>query len=92
MTDPRKRFLLKAAGLATLATALLACGKKDEAPAPTAEPGPAPASAAAASPEPLKIAFAYVGPTGDAGWTFAHDTARKAIEAEFGAKIQTTFV
>jgi simple sugar transport system substrate-binding protein len=28
---------------------------------------------------------------GDGGWTFAHDNARKAIEAEFGDKVQTTF-
>jgi basic membrane protein A len=52
-------------------------------------------SAAPAAPEkgaPLKVAFAYVGPVGDAGWTFAHDKARKAVEAEFGAKIVTSFV
>jgi basic membrane protein A len=51
--------------------------------------------AAPAAPEkgaPLKVAFAYVGPVGDAGWTFAHDKARKAVEAEFGAKIVTSFV
>jgi simple sugar transport system substrate-binding protein len=90
MIDPRKRFLLKAAGLATVAAALVACGKKEEAPASAADPASAPVAAAKA--EPLKVAFAYVGPTGDAGWTFAHDTARKAIEAEFGDKIQTTFV
>ena len=42
--------------------------------------------------KPLKVAFAYVGPVGDAGWTFAHDKARKAVEAEFGDKVQTTFV
>jgi simple sugar transport system substrate-binding protein len=34
----------------------------------------------------------YVGPVGDAGWTFAHDQARKAVEAEFGAKVKTSFV
>jgi len=45
-----------------------------------------------AAPAPLKIAFAYVGPVGDAGWTFAHDKARKAVEAEFGAKVVTSFV
>jgi simple sugar transport system substrate-binding protein len=47
-----------------------------------------PADAAA----PLKIGFAYVGPVGDAGWTFAHDKARKAVEAEFGGKVTTVFV
>ena len=50
------------------------------------------ASAAAPKPEPLKIAFVYVGPVGDGGWTFAHDNGRKALEAEFGDKIATTFV
>jgi basic membrane protein A len=42
--------------------------------------------------EPLKIGFVYVGPVGDAGWTFAHDTGRKALEAKYGARIKTTFV
>ena len=42
------------------------------------------------APAPLKIAFAYVGPVGDAGWTFAHDKARKAVEAEFGDKVKTS--
>jgi basic membrane protein A len=41
---------------------------------------------------PLKVAFAYVGPVGDAGWTFAHDKARKAAEASFGGKVKTSFV
>src|SRR5258708_39394400 len=49
------------------------------------------AGTAAAAP-PLKIGFAYVGPVGDAGWTFAHDKARKAVEAEFGPKVTTIFV
>ena len=35
---------------------------------------------------------AYIGPVGDGGWTFAHDNGRKALEAEYGSKIQTTFV
>ncbi len=34
----------------------------------------------------------YIGPVGDAGWTFAHDQGRKAVEAEFGDKVKTTFV
>ncbi|ASM75922.1 membrane protein [Vitreoscilla filiformis] len=88
-----KRRLLTLAGSATLvaSAALVGCGKKEEAPAPASTPS-APASAAAAKPEPLKIAFAYVGPVGDGGWTFAHDNARKALEKEFGDKIVTTFV
>ncbi|HNG82400.1 MAG TPA: BMP family ABC transporter substrate-binding protein, partial [Burkholderiaceae bacterium] len=96
MTLLAKRALLKLSGASALAAvALLAgCGKKEEAPAAAASaPASAPAPAAAASkPEPLKVAFAYVGPVGDAGWTFAHDNARKAVQAEFGDRIVTTFV
>ncbi len=42
--------------------------------------------------EPLKIGFVYVGVTGDGGWTYAHDQARKALEKEFGNKIVTQIV
>jgi simple sugar transport system substrate-binding protein len=87
MTDVQKRALLKFAAItAVAAAALVGCGKKEEAAAPAAAP------AVAAKAEPLKIAFAYVGPVGDGGWTFAHDNARKALEKEFGDKIQTSFV
>jgi basic membrane protein A len=89
MNDMRRWVLMLAAG-----AALAACGKKDE-PAPTAAPAATPAPTAAASAPaaaaPLKIAFAYIGPVGDGGWTFAHDNGRKAVEKEFGAKVQTTF-
>ena len=93
MTDHHKRSLLKLADLAAAASALVACGKKDE-PAPTPAPAPAPAAEAPApaKADPLKIAFAYVGPVGDGGWTFAHDNARKALEKEYGDKIVTSFV
>ena len=93
MTDHHKRSILKLAALAAAASALVACGKKDE-PAPTAAaPAPAPAAEQpAAKAEPLKIAFVYVGPVGDGGWSFAHDNARKALEQEFGDKVQTSFV
>ncbi|MGE5117051.1 MAG: BMP family ABC transporter substrate-binding protein [Betaproteobacteria bacterium] len=90
-----KRSLLKLAGWGALAAAaaLAGCGKKEEA-APSAASAPAASapSAAASAAGPLKIAFAYVGPVGDGGWTYAHDRGRKAVEAEFGAKVQTSFV
>jgi simple sugar transport system substrate-binding protein len=90
MTDVQKRSLLKLAALTAVASAaLVGCGKKEE-PAPA--PAPAPAAAPAPKPEPLKIAFAYVGPVGDGGWTFAHDNGRKAVEKEFGDKVVTSFV
>ena len=91
MTDLQKRTLLKVAALTAVASAaLVGCGKKEE-PAPAPAPAPA-ASAPAPKAEPLKIAFAYVGPVGDGGWTFAHDNGRKALEKEFGDKIKTSFV
>lgn len=46
----------------------------------------------AGSHEPTKVGFVYVGPTGDFGWTHEHDLGRQAIEAEFGDKVETTFV
>ncbi|MGH6978729.1 MAG: BMP family ABC transporter substrate-binding protein, partial [Brevundimonas sp.] len=73
------------------AALLAGCGKKEEPPAPASATGAAPAAPAAAA-GPLKIGFAYVGPVGDGGWSFAHDNARKALEKEFGDKIVTSFV
>ncbi len=91
MTDLKKRTFFKLAALsAVAAAALVGCGKK-EAPAPVTAPVAA-APAAPAKPEPLKIAFAYVGPVGDGGWTFAHDNGRKEIEKVYGDKIITSFV
>jgi simple sugar transport system substrate-binding protein len=96
MTSSSKRSLIKLAGWSSLAAAaaLVGCGKKEETPAAAAPASAAPVAAASApaKPEPLKIAFAYVGPVGDGGWTFAHDNARKAVEKEFGDKIVTSFV
>jgi simple sugar transport system substrate-binding protein len=85
-----KRSLLAAGVSAALLAALAGCGKKEEPKA--AAPAPAAAPAAAEKPAPLKIAFAYVGPVGDGGWTFAHDNGRKAVEKEFGDKVVTSFV
>jgi basic membrane protein A len=71
---------------------LSGCSKK-AAPEATPESGSAALTASAApAAGPLKVAFAYVGPVGDAGWTFAHDHARKEVQAEFGDKVVTSFV
>ncbi len=85
MTDSHKRTWRRAAVLSLVAAVLVVgCGKKEE---PKSVP-----VAEAPKAEPLKIAFAYIGPVGDGGWTFAHDNARKAIEAEFGDKVKTSFI
>ena len=93
MSQMKKRTLLGLTAAAAL-TALVGCGKKEEPAAPAAASAPAPAAsvAAAPKPEPLKVAWVYIGPIGDAGWTYAHDLGRKAVEAEFGDKVQTTYV
>ncbi len=90
MLHPSKRRFVHLAAWSALATvaALAGCGKKEEA-APVAA---VPASAAAPKAEPLKVAFAYIGPVGDGGWTYAHDAGRKAVEKEFGDKVVTSFV
>lgn len=41
---------------------------------------------------PLNVGFVYVGPTGDHGWTYAHDRARKHLEAALGDRVKTSFV
>ncbi|MDP4609537.1 MAG: BMP family ABC transporter substrate-binding protein [Burkholderiaceae bacterium] len=86
MSIVNMRSLAKLAALTALSTAVLVgCGKKEEAAAPADAAAPVKA-------EPLKVAFAYVGPVGDGGWTYAHDRARAQVQAEYGDKIVTTFV
>jgi basic membrane protein A and related proteins len=50
------------------------------------------AAPAFAQDEPLKVGFIYVGPIGDGGWTYQHDQGRLAIEAEFGDRVETTYI
>ena len=88
---PMLRRSLLIAASAAAALALAACGKKDEAPAGAAS-APQAGGASAGGAAPLNVAFAYVGPVGDGGWTFAHDNARKKLEQAFGGRIKTSFV
>ncbi len=46
---------------------------------------------ALAAKEPVKVAFIYVGPVGDAGWSYAHDQGRKYLEKNL-AGVKTAFV
>lgn len=50
------------------------------------------ASALAASAAPLRVGFVYVGPIGDHGWTYQHEQGRKALEAQMGDKVKTSYV
>ncbi len=46
---------------------------------------------ARAAGEPL-IAFVYVSPIGDAGWTFQHELGRRALASNLGSQVRTTVV
>jgi simple sugar transport system substrate-binding protein len=49
------------------------------------------AGAAVAQDDKTKVGFIYVGPVGDGGWTYEHDKARQAVEAEYGDKVETVY-
>ena len=90
MTNLHKRWLLQTAAwtaVAAATAALAGCGKKEE-----AAPAAAPVAPASAKSEPLKIAFMYVSPIGDGGWTYQHELGRRAIQDKFGDKIVSSFV
>jgi basic membrane protein A and related proteins len=50
------------------------------------------ATGAMAGSDKTKVGFVFVGPVGDGGWTYEHNQARLAVEAEFGDKVETVFV
>src|SRR6266542_573347 len=39
----------------------------------------------------FKVAWIYVGPHNDAGWSQAHDEGRLAVQKALGSKVQTTY-
>ena len=90
--------------LGLIATACAPQAAPTQAPAPTtapaAQPTAAPAEPTAAPAEPtaapaaskFKIAFVYIGPPGDLGWTYEHDRGRKLLQEHFGDKIETTAI
>lgn len=48
------------------------------------------AGGAGAAEKELQVGFVYVSPVGDAGWSYAHEMARLALEAQDG--VRTAFV
>jgi basic membrane protein A len=88
-----KRCLLL--GLIVLALVLLAgCGggAQPAAEQPAQQPAADQPAAEAGAEGPFKVAFVYVAPIGDLGWSWAHDQGRLALEEEFGDKIETAYV
>ncbi|MFO7539116.1 MAG: BMP family ABC transporter substrate-binding protein [Chloroflexota bacterium] len=69
-----------------LALALTACQPVADEPAAD-EP-----AADDATDEPFRVAFVYVSPVGDLGWTWSHDQGRLAVEEEFGDRVETAFI
>ena len=47
---------------------------------------------AGASADAMKVGFVYLTNPGDHGWTYAHEMGRQAVEARFGADVETTYV
>jgi len=103
MSDPYKYALpraflrltaLAASAFAALgaATLLTGCSQGSNSSASASSTVAAASAPATAASGPLKIGFFYVGPVGDGGWSYAHDSARKALEKDFGNKITTTYV
>ncbi|MGC9467959.1 MAG: BMP family ABC transporter substrate-binding protein [Anaerolineae bacterium] len=41
---------------------------------------------------PFKVAYVYIGPPGDLGWTYEHDRGRLQVEEEFGDDIETAYI
>lgn len=89
-----KRFAFKLALAGAAALVLTACGEKEAPKAPAQSTAPAKTDAApeAKAGEPLKVAFMYVSPANEEGWSTQHDIARRAVEAKFGDKIKVTTV
>ena len=49
------------------------------------------AGAASHAATPYKVAFIYVGPHNDGGWSQAHDDGRLYVQKALGSKVQTTY-
>ena len=70
-----KKFLLKLlVVVATLTLVAVGCGNDDDDAGPVSP-----------SDEGFAAAFVFVGPVGDAGWTWAHNEGRRYAEAQTGA-------
>jgi basic membrane lipoprotein Med (substrate-binding protein (PBP1-ABC) superfamily) len=68
------------AGLIAGPTVLAACGDDDDGGSGGAANGT------------VNVAFAYIGPINDNGWTTTHDLGRLAVEKKFGSQVKTTYV
>ncbi|MFD1775612.1 BMP family ABC transporter substrate-binding protein [Paenibacillus rhizophilus] len=94
MKQRGRAFSLSFMLLFVLAVVLAGCGGNNTGgnagassePAATATAGASAGASAQPSGEKPKVAFVYIGPPGDGGYTYQHDQGRKAMEAELGIK------
>lgn len=85
----QKRTAFKLCIAGATALVLTACGKEEPKTAPVA---PEAKTAAQAKAEPMKVAFVYVSPANEEGWSSQHDIARQFVEKKFGDKIKVTWI
>ena len=84
------RSLVASLAALFLALALTACGGDDDDGGGDAAGGDTAAETGGGA-EPIKVGFMYIGPPGDAGWTFSHDQGRKFLEDNVEG-VETTFL
>jgi len=96
----RNKVLWSVTWLLLLAMVISGCAR-GATPEPTPAPQPAEEAAPTPTPQPqpaaeeaekLKIAFVYVAPIGDLGWTWAHDQGRKYVEQVLGDRVETAYI
>lgn len=90
---PTRRPLAWLAVLLLASLVLAACPSAAPTPAPQAPATQPPAPAEQPTPQPAtktKVAFVYVAPIGDLGWTWAHDQGRLMVEKELG--VETAYI
>lgn len=85
----QKRTAFKLCIAGATALMLTACGKEEPKTAPVA---PEAKTAAQAKAEPMKVAFVYVSPANEEGWSSQHDIARQFVEKKFGDKIKVMWI
>jgi len=40
----------------------------------------------------FKVAFVYIGPPGDLGWTYEHERGRKMMQEKLGDRVESTYI
>jgi basic membrane protein A len=90
----RKIMALTLAAALACTAALSGCGlqKNNSAGTPSSDSTSSASSESSgtAKTQGLKVGFIYIGTIGDAGYSYAHDLGRKAIEEKLGSKGVTT--